>query len=43
MLILTPPDFGIFTTVMRFPYVLRISTLSFSCPTTRMTFTVRRR
>lgn len=35
----TPPDFGILTTVMRSPYARCISTLSFSCPTTRMVFT----
>lgn len=36
---LTPPDFGILTTVMWSPYVLCISTLSFSWPTTKITFT----
>jgi hypothetical protein len=35
----TPPDFGIFTTVIRLPYVRCISTFSFSCPTTRITLT----
>ena len=37
----TPPDFGILTTVMRSPYARCISTLSFSCPTTRIVFTAR--
>ena len=36
----TPPDFGIFTTVIRWPYVRCISTFSFSWPTTRITLTV---
>lgn len=36
----TPPDLGILTTVSCAPYARCISTLSFSCPTTRMTLTV---
>ena len=35
----TPPDLGIFTTVIRLPYVRCISTFSFSWPTTRITLT----
>lgn len=35
----TPPDFAIFRTAIRLPYVLCISTLSFSWPTTRITLT----
>lgn len=37
----TPPDLGIFTTAIRFPYVRCISTFSFSCPTTRIVLTIK--
>jgi hypothetical protein len=39
--ILTPPDFGILTTVTYDPNARCISTLSFSWPATRMMFTVQ--